>query len=203
MDITVGVMALQGDFREHISVLKSCGIKTLEIRFPHQLEHADGLVIPGGESTAMVKLINKYDFKNALDKFHNRKKPVFGTCAGMILLSKSAEGSDFTLGYIDIEVKRNAYGRQIDSFEQLVELKNAFLPGSNFFKAVFIRAPQIKKIGNNVEILARFNNYPVMVREDNVIACSFHPELTDDMRIHNYFIDMVKNSVNMIQSVCK
>ena len=116
----IGVLALQGAFREHINAIKKCGAKAREIKFPQQLDSVDGLIIPGGESTTIYKLIEKYDFRPALEKFYKQKKPIFGTCAGLILLAKEVKGNSFGLGYIDITVDRNAYGRQVDSFEQPV-----------------------------------------------------------------------------------
>jgi 5'-phosphate synthase pdxT subunit len=209
----IGVLALQGAFREHIRAIKECGAAALEIKFPQQLESVDGLIIPGGESTTIYKLIEKYNFRPALEKFYKQKKPILGTCAGLILLAKEVTGDNFGLGYIDITVDRNAYGRQVDSFEQPVELKfdrdemnnSIFNEGTepanrnNEFNAVFIRAPRIEKTGENVRILSSINSIPVFARQENILACAFHPELTDDLRIHQYFIDMVIKSKNMIK----
>jgi len=200
LGIKIGVLALQGAFRDHINVIKKCGHDAVEIKVPQQLKDIDGLIIPGGESTTMIKLIKKYDFKPALDQFFKTKKPIFGTCAGLILLARHVTKSSFSLDYIDIDVERNAYGRQIESFEQFIELKPDYIPGSDGFKAVFIRAPKIKKTGKDVRIISSIDGNVILAREENVLVCSFHPELTDDLRIHRYFIDMVKKSVNMIQS---
>jgi 5'-phosphate synthase pdxT subunit len=209
----IGVLALQGAFREHIRAIKKCGAAAREIKFPQQLDSVDGLIIPGGESTTIYKLIEKYNFRSALEKFFMQKKPIFGTCAGLILLAKEVIGDNFGLGYIDITVDRNAYGRQVDSFEQPVELKfdwaetnNSIfnegtdpVNGKDEFNAVFIRAPRIEKTGENVRILSSINSIPVFARQENILACAFHPELTDDLRIHQYFIDMVIKSKNMIK----
>jgi pyridoxal 5'-phosphate synthase pdxT subunit len=213
-NIVIGVLALQGAFREHIRALKKCGANAMEIKFPQQLDSVDGLIIPGGESTTIYKLLQKYKFKPALEKFYMQKKPLFGTCAGLILLAKEVKGDNFGLGYIDIIVDRNAYGRQVDSFEHSVMLElGAFHVENNFifksgadtvdtpdrFHAVFIRAPKIEKTGEKVHILGTVNSVPVLARQGNVLVCAFHPELTDDLRIHQYFIDMVIKSKNMIK----
>ena len=210
----IGVLALQGAFREHISAIKKCGAAAREIKFPLQLDSVDGLIIPGGESTTIYKLLQKYDFGPALEKFYKLKKPLFGTCAGLIMLAKEVRGDSFGLGYIDITVDRNAYGRQVDSFELPVVLElgpvNAY---NNFFfetdaetadradkfNAVFIRAPKIEKTGEKVQILSSVDSVPVLARQDNVLVCAFHPELTNDLRVHQYFIGMVIKSKNMIK----
>ena len=199
-NIKIGVLALQGAFREHIASIRKCGFSAIEIRFPHQLDDIDGLIIPGGESTTIIKLVDKYDFKPALKKFHRKQKPVFGTCAGLILLAKKVAGYDFGLGFIDITVQRNAYGRQIDSFEQHVMFDYENSQNQEEFKAVFIRAPKITAAGKNVQILSSLNGNTVLAKEENIMVCTFHPELTDDLRIHRLFIDMVKKSVNMVKS---
>jgi 5'-phosphate synthase pdxT subunit len=196
-EITVGVLALQGAFREHISALEKCGVNAIEIRFPEQLDGIDGLVIPGGESTTIFKLVEKYNFKNALDKFYRQKKPIFGTCAGLILLAKKVLNNNLVgLGYIDIIVDRNAYGRQVDSFEQFVDLTLSCEQNLNGkkFKAVFIRAPKIKEKGSNVKELCNLDGVTVFAQQENIIVCAFHPELTDDLRIHKYFVNIVKKS---------
>ncbi len=219
-DITVkntviGVLALQGAFREHIGAIKKCGAMAREIKFPQHLDSVDGLIIPGGESTTIYKLMQKYNFGPALEKFYNQKKPIFGTCAGLILLAEEVKGDSFGFGYIDITVDRNAYGRQVDSFELPVVLKlgsaNAnnniifesgaeTAAGPDKFHAVFIRAPKIEKAGEKVQVLGSVDSVPVLARQENVLVCAFHPELTDDLRIHQYFIDMVIKSKNMIKS---
>jgi 5'-phosphate synthase pdxT subunit len=210
----IGVLALQGAFREHISAIKKCGAVAMEIKFPQQLDFVDGLIIPGGESTTIHKLLQKYNFGPALEKFYRQKKPMFGTCAGLILLAKEVKGDSFGLGYIDITVDRNAYGRQVDSFEQSfkLEIGPANEESNTIFKsdpkasdmpdrfhAVFIRAPKIEKTGEKVHILGSIESVPVLARQGNVLVCAFHPELTDDLRIHQYFIDMVIKYKNMIK----
>ena len=229
VNTVIGVLALQGAFREHINAIKKCGAAAREIKFPQQLDAVDGLIIPGGESTTIFKLLDKYNFRPAFEKFYKQKKPIFGTCAGLILLAKEVTGDSFGLGYIDITVDRNAYGRQVDSFEQLVELDleteseselgpeselesdphtdNDFIFKSGAgltkknskFNAVFIRAPKIEKTGGKVRVLSSADSAPVLARQENVLVCAFHPELTQDLRIHQYFIDMVIKSKNMIK----
>jgi len=196
----IGVLALQGAFREHIVSLKKCGCRTVEIRSPEQLEQIDGLVIPGGESTTMVKLIEKYNFRGSLDVFFRAGKPIFGTCAGLILLAKHVKAFNLNLGYIDISVDRNAYGRQVDSFEQEVELDLGQPSGAvKNFNAVFIRAPVIKGTGENIQVLSRLDGNVILARQENILVCAFHPELTGDLRIHSYFLDMVKNSKSVVK----
>jgi 5'-phosphate synthase pdxT subunit len=193
LGITAGVLSLQGAFKEHINRLKECGVSAMEVRFPEQLDKIDGLIIPGGESTTINKLLDKYKFKDRLDKFNREHKPIFGTCAGLILLAKNIEGEDKGLGYINIDVQRNAYGRQIDSFEELLDISLDRSENGGKFKSVFIRAPKIISAGREVAVLARHKEDMVLVRENNVMVCTFHPELTDDLRIHKYFINMIKN----------
>ncbi|MBN1299537.1 MAG: pyridoxal 5'-phosphate synthase glutaminase subunit PdxT [Actinobacteria bacterium] len=196
----IGVLALQGAFREHLTAIEKCGHKAVQIKFADELNNIQGLIIPGGESTTMVKLIKKYEFRPALDRFFKSQKPIFGTCAGLILLASRVENLDYCLGYINIDVDRNAYGRQIDSFEQFVELNPAYFPENESYKAVFIRAPRIIKAGAGVQVLSSIKGEAIMARQNNILVCSFHPELTDDLRIHRYFINMVKDSINMVKS---
>jgi 5'-phosphate synthase pdxT subunit len=195
-NIKIGVLALQGAFREHIEMVKKCGEEAEEIKLPEQLKKIDGVIIPGGESTTMEKLLLGYDFKEHLDKFRQYGKPIFGTCAGLILIAKRVNGEKFGLGYIDIDVERNAYGRQIDSFEEFINLDGEMIGGSdlykNKFKAVFIRAPKIEKIGKSVKVLARLNSNVIFAREGNILVSTFHPELTGDSRIHKYFIKIIE-----------
>jgi len=187
-DINIGVLALQGAFREHINSLKKCGVNAQEIKYPNQLKNIDGLIIPGGESTTISKLINKYDFKTYLDEYYHSGKAIYGTCAGLILVAKKIKNEDFGLGYIDVEVERNSYGRQIDSFEEYVWLK---FDNEKKFKAIFIRAPRIISAGPEVEILSKINNDIILARQKNTLVSTFHPELGDDLRIHEYFLKMV------------
>src|SRR3989304_10288296 len=137
--IISGRLSLQGAFKEHITRLKECGVSTVEVRFPEQLDGIDGLIIPGGESTTINKLLKKYKFKDSLDKFYREHKPIFGTSAGLILLAKNIDGEDKGLGYIDIEVRRNAYGRQVDSFEELLDISLDQNGNGRKFKSIFIR----------------------------------------------------------------
>lgn len=192
-DIKVGVLSLQGAFSEHVIKIRECGASAVEVRFPEQLEHIDGLIIPGGESTTINKLLKEYNFREALDKFHKEGKPIFGTCAGLIILAKNIKGEGRGLDYIDIDVIRNAYGRQVDSFEEPIDIN---LDGGKKrikFKSVFIRAPKIISTGRNVKIMAHLNGEAVLARNDNVIVSAFHPELTGDLRLHKFFINMIKN----------
>jgi 5'-phosphate synthase pdxT subunit len=186
--VKIGVLALQGAFREHIQSIRNCNVEAIEIKFPRQLQEIDGLIIPGGESTTISKLMKKYDFISYLDDFHKSGKAIFGTCAGLILIAKKVEGGDFSLGYIDLEVARNSYGRQIESFEEDITLE--FDPYENF-RAVFIRAPKILKAGTGVEILSKIKDNIILARQGNVLASTFHPELHYDTRIHKYFLKMI------------
>jgi len=196
-DIIIGVLALQGAFREHVEAIKKLKVKAIEIRNTGQLKGIDGLIIPGGESTTIYKLLTKYSFKPALERFISLKKPIFGTCAGLVILARKVINEDFGYGFMDIVVDRNAYGRQVDSFESLLDLKGEERLNHRKFNAVFIRAPKIIRAGINVKILGTLDDDIVIARENNILVCSFHPELTGDLRIHRYFIDMVKNSKNV------
>ena len=193
--VNVGVLALQGDFREHIKMLEKINVPVIEIRFPQQLEEIDGLIIPGGESTTINKLMDKYGFKEGLKVFMGSGKPIFGTCAGLILLASGVSGREPGLGFIDIKVKRNAYGRQVDSFEEVVSINLDHRPDPKGFKSVFIRAPKIVYTGKNVKILSSLGEDVLLAREKNILVCSFHPELTDDTRIHEYFIEMINENL--------
>ena len=187
--IKIGVLALQGAFREHIYSIKKCGVDAVEIKFPDQLSEVDGLIIPGGESTTINKLLKKYNFKLYLDEFHKSGKAIYGTCAGLILIANKVENEDFGLGYIDIDVSRNFYGRQIDSFEEYVSLS---FDEDKKFKAIFIRAPKILRVGLDVDILSKINDNIILARKANVLVSTFHPELQDDNRIHEYFLKMIE-----------
>ncbi|MBC7333226.1 MAG: pyridoxal 5'-phosphate synthase glutaminase subunit PdxT [Actinobacteria bacterium] len=194
-NLKIGVLALQGAFREHIIAIKGCGALAYEVRLPYELEDKDGLIIPGGESTTISKLIELYEFKPRLDNFYRKGKPIFGTCAGLILLARRVKNENFGLGYIDIEVERNAYGRQIDSFEEFIDLNLNHNSDPKKFRAIFIRAPKITKVGDNVKVLGKIGNNVVMAREKNVLVSSFHPELSEDRRIHQYFLNMIREYV--------
>lgn len=189
MTTTIGVLALQGAFARHGAALERCGVAAPEIRQAHQLDGLDGLVIPGGESTTMIKLLTAFELVEPLGKLIDSGLPVFGTCAGMILLATDvADGHPDQLSFdaIDIDVRRNGYGRQINSFEADVEV--AAIEGPPL-TAVFIRAPVVTRVGPEVETLAVVDDNPVLCRQDSVLVSSFHPELTDDDRLHRLFIE--------------
>jgi pyridoxal 5'-phosphate synthase pdxT subunit len=177
--MTIGVLAVQGNFREHAAALERLGADVVEVRLPKQLEGLDGLVIPGGESTAITRLMRLYGLEEAVRRFAG---PVFGTCAGMILLDRAH------LGLIDVEVDRNGYGRQVASFEADLELVGDDEP----LRGVFIRAPRVTEHGADVEILATHAGEPVLLRQGRFLVASFHPELTDDPRVHERFLDLIR-----------
>jgi 5'-phosphate synthase pdxT subunit len=184
----VGVLALQGDFAAHRRRLEELGAVVVEVRKPEQLDQIDGLVIPGGESSTFLKLLGEYGFEKLNDFVHS--KPVFGTCAGSILLAKDVENpAQQGLNAIDITVRRNAYGRQIDS----AILTLATKLGPEPLEQVYIRAPRIERVGPGVEVLAERDGHPVLVRQGNVMASTFHPELSDDPRVHAEFLKLLKS----------
>lgn len=184
----VGVLALQGAFREHIRMLKSLGAEAVEIRLPAELDDVDGLIIPGGESTTMRKLMDDYRMVDTLREFAASGKPVFGTCAGLIVMAERLGGRrQELLNLIDIDVERNAYGRQVDSREADI---SGEVFGTEPFHAVFIRAPQILDTGPGVEPLARYRGQVVLARQKNILVATFHPELTDDTRVHKLFLQL-------------
>ena len=197
---TVGVLALQGDFREHLRALEAAGAKPVPVRRPTELEAVDGLVLPGGESTTIAKLLDVFDLLESLRKRIAEGLPVYGSCAGMILLADrvldGAAGQE-TVGGMDVTVRRNAFGRQVESFEENVEI--AGLPGGSVH-AVFIRAPWVESVGPLAEPIGRIDpsgggtaaGRIVAVRQQNLLATSFHPELTGDGRIHAYFCEIVR-----------
>jgi 5'-phosphate synthase pdxT subunit len=190
--VRVGVLALQGDFLEHCQVLEAVGAEAREVRLPADLEGVDALILPGGESTTIARLLDAAGLRLPLLRRIGEGMPTWGTCAGMILLAKRVrEERPLPLGVMDIEVARNAFGRQVDSFEADVEV--AGLAGGPF-RAVFIRAPVILSAGPGVEILARLpDGTPVAARQGSLLATAFHPELTDDLRLHRWFLQMVTN----------
>ena len=189
--IKIGVLALQGAVREHIRSLEACGVEAVAVKRKEELQDLDGLILPGGESTAMRRLIDKYDFMDALKVFAHSGKPMFGTCAGLILLAKQLVGyNEPHIGVMDIQVERNSFGRQVDSFEADLAIKDV----AETFPAVFIRAPHIVEAGEDVEILCKHNDRIVAARDRQFLGCSFHPELTDDHRITAYFVEMVKEA---------
>ncbi|KAB2328180.1 pyridoxal 5'-phosphate synthase glutaminase subunit PdxT [Cytobacillus depressus] len=189
--VKVGVLGLQGAVREHVRSIEECGAEAVVIKCKEQLDEMDGLILPGGESTTMRRLIDKYDFMDSLKTFAKSGKPMFGTCAGLILLAKHIKDYDEPhIGVMDVHVERNSFGRQRESFE--AELAVAGVADN--FPAVFIRAPHIVQAGENVEVLAKHNERIVAAREGQILGCSFHPELTDDHRFTSYFINMVKEA---------
>ena len=185
--LTIGVLALQGDFSRHEHQIKLLGAKGLEVRLPEQLQEIDGLILPGGESTTMNVLFDRFNLREPLTSFAG-SKPVYGTCAGMIMLAKRIEDNQSgveTLGLLDIDVLRNGYGRQIYSFED--ELPVNLNNGVKTIKATFIRAPKITRVGAGVDVLAVYKDSPVLVRQGNILAGSFHTELDDDTTLLRYF----------------
>jgi len=190
--VKVGVLALQGAFREHIAALQSLGVETVEVRLPEQLEDLDGLIIPGGESTAIAKLMDKYGFYEAIAAAHERGMAVWGTCAGMILVAQRViEGiaDQRSLSLLDVEARRNAYGRQVDSFETPLEFA-----GIGQIEGVFIRAPWIESVGEGVDVLAEHDGHVVACRHGDILATAFHPELTGDASVHRFFTEEVVGS---------
>ena len=177
--LTIGVLALQGAFREHASMVRRLGADVVEIRLPGQLAGLDGLIIPGGESSAIMRLMGLYGLDEAIRRFPG---PIFGTCAGMIVLDRER------LGLVDLVVERNAFGRQIASFEADLSVEGEEAP----LRGVFIRAPWIAEAGPGVDILAQVDGHPVLAREGRILVASFHPELTDDTRVHERFLQMVR-----------
>src|SRR3954469_14666225 len=178
MAMKIGVLALQGNFREHAAMLRRLGAEVVEVRLPEELDGLDGLVIPGGESTAITRLMRIYGLEEAIRRFRGA---IFGTCAGMILLDRNH------LGLVDLEVDRNAYGRQVASFEADLELDGQPLRG------VFIRAPRVREVGE-MEVLAALDGEPVLLRQGRFLVASFHPELTEDTRVHELFLDQVREA---------
>lgn len=188
----IGVLALQGAVEEHLKQIINTGSEAVIVKHPKQLEKLDGLIIPGGESTAIGRLMARYGFIDAIKDFSNQKKPIFGTCAGMVLVANELEGSESAhLEIMDIIVKRNGFGRQIDSFEANIDIKGMEAP----FQALFIRAPYILSTGDQVEILARIDEKIVAARCDHLLVSAFHPELTDDNRFYKMFSEMVESSM--------
>jgi 5'-phosphate synthase pdxT subunit len=189
----LGILAIQGDFLEHREALDRLGVESVEIRLPRQLDDIDGLIIPGGESTTIVQLIDIYDFREPLRRKAKAGMPVWGTCAGMIVISdRLTDHRPEPLGLMNIEVSRNAFGRQVDSFETDLEMRDLEGPP---FRAVFIRAPVVNSVGEGVRVLATVNGgRPVAVRQGKMLATSFHPELTDDSRVHELFVRIVEGA---------
>jgi 5'-phosphate synthase pdxT subunit len=182
--VTIGVLAVQGNFREHAAMLHQLGCDVREVRKAEELDGLDGLVIPGGESTAFMRLMRWYGLDEAIRRFD---RPIFGTCAGMIVLDRNH------LGLVDIEVARNAFGRQVASFETELDVEGEEEP----VPAVFIRAPWIEDAGPDVEVLASVEGHPVLARQGAVLVAAFHPELTEDMRLHERFLELVREESNV------
>ncbi len=188
----VGVLAIQGDFAAHRQRLEQLGAKVVEVRKPEQLDEIDALVIPGGESTTFLKVLGEQGFEKL--KQFVLTRPTFGTCAGAIMLAKQVENpSQRGLGALNVTIRRNAYGRQIDSFIGTGEASADLAADAGPLEMVFIRAPKFEQVGPDVEILAKQGNDPVLVRQGKVMASTFHPELSDDTRVHAAFLKMVKN----------
>jgi 5'-phosphate synthase pdxT subunit len=177
----VGVLAVQGNFREHLAMLRRLGADAVEVRKPEELKDLDGLVVPGGESTTFMRLMRLYGLDEAIRSF---ERPILGTCAGMIVLDRDH------LGLVDVEVDRNAYGRQVSSFEADLTLAGEDEP----VRGVFIRAPRVRVTGPDVEVLAEHEGEPVLVRDGRVLVASFHPELTEDTRVHEMFLNAVREA---------
>jgi 5'-phosphate synthase pdxT subunit len=177
--VKIGVLAVQGNFREHAAMLRSLGVEAIEVRKPEQLDGLDGLVIPGGESTTFMRLMRLYGLDEAVRRFGG---PILGTCAGMIVLDRNH------LGLVDVSVLRNAFGRQVASFETDLDVVGEEEP----VRAVFIRAPWVEEIGPDVEVLAAVEGRPVLARDGRYLVAAFHPELTDDTRLHERFLDLVR-----------
>ena len=189
--MNIGVLALQGAVAEHIRMIEMAGAKGVVVKKKEQLADTDGIIIPGGESTTIGKLMRDYGFIEALGDYSRRGKPIFGTCAGLIVLATEIVGEERVhLGLMDMKVQRNAFGRQRESFETDLAVKGI----GEDVRAVFIRAPLIKEVGPGVDVLATYRGEIVAAKQGHLLATSFHPELTDDCRMHGYFIEMVKEA---------
>lgn len=189
--VQVGVLALQGDFAEHIEMLSNFDVDVHKIKNKSQLEKLDGLIIPGGESTTIKKLIDRYDFENAIKEKINHGMSLWGTCAGLICIAnKLTEKDPIPMGIIDVEVSRNWFGRQVDSFETNIEFKGI----TENIKAVFIRAPIVTKVKNNVEILSKLSDGTIVaVKQDKILGTSFHPEISGSSKVHEFFINLTSS----------
>jgi pyridoxal 5'-phosphate synthase pdxT subunit len=179
--VKIGILAVQGNFREHAAMLRRLGADPVEVRKPDQLDGLDGLVIPGGESTTFMRLMRLYGLEEAVRSF---ERPILGTCAGLIVLDQEH------LGLIDVDVARNAYGRQVASFEADLRLAGE----DELLRGVFIRAPRVERAGEHVEVLAELDGEPVLLRQGRFLVATFHPELTDDTRVHELFLDSVREA---------
>ena len=194
---TIGVLALQGAVREHLNMLEECGARGIHIKYPAELPFCSGLIIPGGESTAIGRLMEGSGFLEDIPALAREGLPLFGTCAGLIMMARRlVEGDQPLLGLMDVTVRRNAFGRQVDSFEAELALKEVG-DDSRPFRGVFIRAPWIEETGPEVEELGEHKGRVIMARQGNLLVCAFHPELTGDTRIHRYFLEMVAESIKV------
>ncbi|MEN6370388.1 MAG: pyridoxal 5'-phosphate synthase glutaminase subunit PdxT [Armatimonadota bacterium] len=195
----IGVLALQGDFAKHIESLERLGVHASSVRTPEEIDKLDGLIIPGGESTTVGKLMARFGVDKAIVKRASEGMCVFGTCTGMILLARNIEGSEQPrLGLMDITVRRNAFGRQVDSFETDLNIPTV---DKEPIRAIFIRAPFATSAGSSVKVLAKVDDQRIVfMREGNCLAAAFHPELTDDTRVHRYFLDMVASARSQISA---
>ena len=189
--VKVGVLALQGDVREHVRALGECGASAMAVKTSADIQSCDALIIPGGESTTISKLARAFGLFDLITSRIHEGMPVYGSCAGMILLANEVldaiEGQE-SFGGLDVTVRRNAFGRQVDSFEADIAITGITEPE---FRAIFIRAPWVERVGPNVEVLAEVSGHPVAVRQGSILATSFHPELTGDNRVHRFFVDVV------------
>jgi len=191
--VKIGVLALQGAVREHINSIEASGAQAVVVKRSEDLAEIDGLILPGGESTTMRRLLDLYGMMEPLRAFANAGHPMFGTCAGLILLADSLIGYDQPhIGVMDVTVERNSFGRQVDSFEAHLSIKGV----AEDFPAVFIRAPHITEVGPSTDVLCEHNGRIVMAQQGQFLGCSFHPELTDDHRVTAYFVQIVENSLN-------
>ncbi|MBC7246589.1 MAG: pyridoxal 5'-phosphate synthase glutaminase subunit PdxT [Actinobacteria bacterium] len=188
---TIGVLALQGAVREHLRMIEDCGARGIAVKYPAELQVCRGLIIPGGESTTMGRLMQAHGFLEEIRSLAREGMPLYGTCAGLIMMAaRLAEGDQPLLGLMDITARRNAFGRQVDSFETDIALRGVE-EAERPFRAVFIRAPWIEEVGPQVSVMGEFRGRPVMARQDGMLVSAFHPELTDDGRVHRYFLRMV------------
>lgn len=187
--LKIGVLALQGAVSEHIKSFAALGVEALPIRLPSEIKGLEALVLPGGESTTISRLMKDFALLEEVRKLAQQGFPIFGTCAGLILLAKKVIGLKLdTIGVLDVEVRRNAYGRQVNSFEADLDIG---VLGDTPFRGIFIRAPIIETVGEGIQVLCRLNGVPVAVQQGKILACSFHPELTEDVRFHKHFVDII------------
>jgi pyridoxal 5'-phosphate synthase pdxT subunit len=190
--LRIGVLALQGDYLKHIEMLQRLDIEAVPVRTPDEVRSLDGLIIPGGESTTIGKLMRRFGVDDAILEKVDAGMPLYGTCAGLILMAKDIEDSDqHRLGLLDVTVRRNAFGRQVDSFETDMHISEL---GPDPIRAVFIRAPFVTEVRDGVKILASIDGRPVLIQRGNLLASSFHPELTNDTRLHEYFVSLVEDA---------